>query len=67
MNEPAFPLAYDKYSSCIVAKSGMDLRDYFAGKALCGLLADINTMGSPDDFARYCYDYADAMMEARKK
>ena len=50
---------------------GMTLRDYFAAKALQGLLADPVT----DDemtcdiakiYARCSYEYADAMLRARK-
>ena len=58
---------------------GMDLRDYFAAKALQGLLAcetnydyDEETL-KRNDYSEYCkifaesaYNMADAMMEARK-
>jgi hypothetical protein len=43
---------------------GMSLRDWFAGKALAGLLADPRT-GSPEQYARATYDIADAMLAAR--
>ena len=46
--------------------SGMSLRDYFAAKALQGLLADTNIKSSAEEFASRAYDVADAMLEARK-
>jgi hypothetical protein len=44
--------------------NGMTLRDYFAGQALAGRLADSST---PFDIfaARYAYRIADIMLEAR--
>ncbi len=48
-----------------VALCGMTLRDYFAAKALQGLLACSEADGTNDDFARWAYKYADAMLEAR--
>lgn len=46
---------------------GMDLRDYFAAKALNGL---INYSPEPEEhklIAELCYQLADAMMKAREK
>lgn len=45
---------------------GMSLRDWFAGQALAGFLAnkDRPTTMAPDD-AEYCYSIADAMLAAR--
>lgn len=43
---------------------GMDLRDYFAGKAMQGLV-DVNDTFA-DYHAKIAYRYADAMMKARK-
>lgn len=45
---------------------GMTLRDYFAAKALQGILADTNTGGDHADLAADAYAYADAMMKARE-
>ena len=54
---------------------GMDLRDYFAAKALQGMLADHTNdcdylKETYEEFAESCarsaYIFADAMMEARK-
>lgn len=75
---PAFPWCGD-LNDCPTINLGMTLRDYFAAKALQGMLA---ADGQPDDeeeymrrndykkfckvFAESSYDMADAMLEARK-
>jgi len=50
---------------------GMDLRDYFAAKAMQGYLASYPLESEPVKFAtaiaRDCYLLADAMLEARSK
>ena len=44
----------------------MSLRDYFAGKALTGLVLGNDYGNSSDaDIAKGAYEYADAMLEAR--
>ena len=44
----------------------MSLRDYFAGKALTGLVLGNDYGNSSDaDVAKGAYEYADAMLEAR--
>lgn len=51
--------------------NGMTLRDWFAGMALQGLLAHVigvqNANGSTIKYAERCYEYADAMLAARKE
>ena len=48
---------------------GMDLRDYFAAKAVQVLLAEKEDTGTvlwePIEAAEYSYEVADAMMKAR--
>lgn len=55
---------------------GMTLRDYFAAKAMQGMLADPLTRESCPEgkqdkwirsFANACYNFADAMLEARER
>lgn len=47
---------------------GMELRDYFAAKALQGLLTTVkNEQWLPQDVAEVCYEVADSMMKAREK
>lgn len=48
-----------------VKHDGMSLRDYFAAKAMQGMLADGRT--GDDYVAGLAYQYADAMLKARKK
>lgn len=53
----------DSYSN------GMTLRDYFAAKALMGMMASRNPNSPrfhPDDDAAYVYAVADAMLKARQ-
>lgn len=58
---PAFPHSR-LGSDC----DGMTLRDYFAAKALAGMLAASENM-SNNELARYAYDVADAMLKARER
>ena len=46
---------------------GMSLRDYFAGQALAGMLADETKQGSRGNYAEDAYDIADAMLAEREK
>ena len=45
---------------------GMTLRDYFAASALQGIVACPETLGNSDEFARWSYELADAMLRARE-
>jgi hypothetical protein len=67
----AFPATHpsEKYQ---FVDSGMDLRDYFAAKAMEGLLAadPKNAIGyeeTIDAIVETAYDIANAMMKAREK
>jgi len=60
-NEPAFPVFPETGGGHAAAFQGMDLRDYFAAKAM--LRIGVNT--SYEDLAKTAYKIADAMMEAR--
>lgn len=67
---PAFPLAPHGAQTLGLHITGMTLRDYFAAKALQGMLSDlpITLYGSDCDknTAALAYSIADAMLEARK-
>lgn len=72
---PAFPLATPMESEQL-PNEGMTLRDWFAGKALLGELSsqDGNNEDSyyiagrdEEELAAWCYEMADAMLEARKR
>lgn len=61
---PAFP-----HSRLGSDADGMTLRDYFAAKALMGMMASRNPNSPrfhPDDDAAYVYAVADAMLKARQ-
>lgn len=46
---------------------GMSLRDYFAAKALGGMLADPEFVEGFDKAAEIAYQFADGMLAAREK
>jgi hypothetical protein len=60
---PAFPAP--AYAANITDK-GMTLRDYFAGQALAGALADPTCDLAPIELAKKIYEFADAMLAARE-
>ena len=80
---PAFPgKRFENVSSYIgdqevktaqeISYPGMSLRDYFAAKAMQGLLAsetarDPDRMRDADHVAKYSYEQADAMLAEREK
>ena len=53
----------------VTGEKGMDLRDYFAAKALQGFLATKSPLDLPpaDVVASSAYAFADAMMKAREE
>jgi len=66
----AFPIkGWNGYEQTI--HEGMDLRDYFAAKAMQGMLTNQpirnDVMLHGDSLAKACYQVADAMMKAREK
>lgn len=50
-----------------ITSGGMELRDYFAAKALQCYWVDPDVTPDLKTAAAWSYDMADAMMEARKK
>jgi hypothetical protein len=75
MRMKAFPTLKD--NGHITTQDGMDLRDYFAAKAMQAMLASPELLvivtadevlgdNSRERCARCAYNFADAMMEARK-
>jgi hypothetical protein len=67
----AYPTTYKNYDERISTDcSGMDLRDYFAAKAMQAIIGKSDDksieIGEIDNWiGDYAYDVADAMMEAR--
>lgn len=73
----AFPMvgiekdASGSVSDMLVIRTGMSLRDWFAGMALQslienGVLVDGKESVDPNDYADVAYKYADAMLRAAK-
>lgn len=76
---PAFPKT--PFIEVGTPQNGMSLRDYFAGKALSGVIADPETSGVANeiqendddevDYFYFCaalaYSYADAMLKVREE
>lgn len=67
----AFPCAgvlYPDGSVWDAGSNGMTLRDYFAAKAMQGLMANKSNPlhFNPEDDAAYFYRIADAMLKARE-
>lgn len=60
----AFPIPWGQVMSD--AGKGMSLRDWFAGRALTGLLSNHLCKGTIERYCRDSYRYADAMILARK-
>ena len=71
-NHPAFPVqayAGDANTPKVRPNSGMGMRDWFAGRALEGILAnpEEQAMEAPaEEIARLAYKFADAMLEERE-
>jgi len=66
MNDiPAFPLHNHGTQTLGMHFTGMTLRDYFAAKAMQGILTDPEIVMGATEIANLSYKYADAMMKAR--
>jgi len=63
---PAFPVPPRIHSYDNNPIPGMTLRDWFAGQALSGMPAD-ELARSPNGYAKYSYELADAMIAERSK
>lgn len=65
---PAFPFVALGDPNHPASEPGMLLRDYFAGQALAGMMADPATFDVPPEvIARSSYRLADAMLLERAK
>jgi hypothetical protein len=61
---PAFPCGYHPEGNS-ADHFGMSLRDYFAAKALVGLLSGTHGMEF-EDYSTWAYRHADEMLRARE-
>ena len=64
-NPPAFPLHNHGAQTLGLHVTGMTLRDYFAAKAMQGMMVDVEQPRC-NYIARAAYEMADAMMKARE-
>ena len=62
---PAFPHTIEHLHQPVT--TGMTLRDYFAAKALQGMLSDDAAFSERNRVAVKAYDFADAMLKAREQ
>jgi len=63
----AFPFVASDDTGMII-NTGMTMRDYFAAKAMQGMLSENSGIRYPtDELVDFAYKVADAMMEARKQ
>ncbi len=66
---PAFPCDRIQTGSHVVCSTGISIRDYFAAKAMQGLLAQFQGCANgcdPAHHAKWSYEMADAMMKERE-
>jgi hypothetical protein len=61
----AFP--YTEANGANSGDVGMTLRDYFAAKAMQGILTDPDITMGADKIAEWAYAQADAMLKAREE
>ena len=73
-NPPAFPhvadiVQVDGNAAFVktLTQNGMTLRDYFAAKAMQGMVSEPSLRATPEEFASESYKMADAMLVAREK
>jgi hypothetical protein len=66
---PAFPSRELDNNCNLRLEQGMTLRDYFAAKAMHGIVSTVPHLKTtnPDDAAIEAYEYADAMLKAREQ
>lgn len=72
---PAFPMASGpeaRVNEATHCNEGMSLRDWFAGQAIAGILANAGEYGgvslpADEKAAQWVYRYADAMLAERNK
>lgn len=70
-DRPAFPCLDSAESGLHLRDPGMTLRDYFAAKAMQGMVSTVKFLKEaegldPDPLAVAAYQIADAMLEARE-
>lgn len=67
MTKPDNPQAFPVATDANFGNEGMDLRDYFAAKAMQGLLSYPEQQQPDQRLAKSAYDVADAMLAHRER
>lgn len=62
---PALPVTRISNGELLYQSAGLTMRDYFAAKAMQGILFEC--LQTPQETARFAYEQADAMLKAREK
>ena len=63
----AFPIMFKHPTTgAIIENQGMELRDYFAAKAMQAMIAETSLTATPEEFAQRSYMVADAMIKQRE-
>ena len=63
----AYPIMFKHPTTgAIIEHQGMDLRDYFAAKAMQAMIAELSLKATPEEFAQKSYMLADAMIKQRE-
>ena len=64
---PKLPITRESNGEILYQSDGMTLRDYFAAKAMQGIVTDTGWMGNTvSTLAGMSYEVADAMMKERE-
>jgi hypothetical protein len=66
MTEETGGFAFPQPNFANLVHPGMSLRDYLAAKAMQAIISNPNSDGYPEDYAKWAYQQADAMLEVRK-
>jgi hypothetical protein len=68
-NQPAFPVPLSEHQTLkSTAANGMTLRDYFAAKAMQGVMSNkMYDHHTPEELADTAYMWADNMLKAREQ
>ena len=64
----AYPIMFKHPTTgAIIENQGMELRDWFAGLAMLGMLSENSGVRYPtDELVQFSYEVADAMMKQRE-
>jgi hypothetical protein len=64
---PTFSINNEARVTAVGGEGGMDLRDYFAAKAMQAIVSkEVSHVSWVDEYAKNAYKMADAMMKARE-